>query len=146
MRDRLSVVYVDTIRADAGNLYQPDIGSTRPLLSTSMGRALLLGTAAAERTAILNRLKVDDAKRFALDYAFFEADQKRFRERGFCHSTGDWRREVHAVAVPIRQRDEVVALNCTMSAYRLRKSMLEKEVAPRLMDAALRIEQASGLH
>ena len=30
MRDRLGVVYVDTIRADAGNLYQPDIGSTRP--------------------------------------------------------------------------------------------------------------------
>lgn len=146
MRDRLNVVYVDTIRADAGNLYQPDIGSTRPLLSTSMGRALLLGSPAAERTAIVNRLKVEDPERFALDQRFLEADAKLFQSRGFCHSTGDWRREVHAVAVPIRQRDEVVAMNCTMSAYRLRKGLLEKEVAPRLMEAALRIEQSSGLH
>ena len=146
MRDRLNVVYVDTARADAGNLYQPDIGSTRPLLSTAMGRALLLGCTAAQRTAILNRLKVEDAERFALDLPRFEADAKLFWTRGFCHSTGDWRREVHAVAVPIRQRDEVVALSCTMSAYRLRKGQLEKEVAPRLLEAALRIEQASGLH
>lgn len=146
MRDRLSVVYVDTIRADTGNLYQPDIGSTRPLLSTSMGRALLLGSGAAERVAILNRLKVEDPGRYALDRPFFEADQKQYRLRGYCHSRGDWRREVHAVAVPIRQRDEVVALNCTMSAYRLRKDMLERDVAPRLLEAALRIEQSSGLH
>ena len=146
MRDRLNIVYVDTIRADAGNLYQPDIGSTRPLMTTSMGRALLLGSSLAERTAILNRLKVEDPTRFALDHPQFEADAKLFRVRGFCHSTGDWRREVHAVAVPIRQRDEVVALNCTMSAYRLRKGFLEKEVAPRLLEAALRIEQSSGMH
>jgi DNA-binding IclR family transcriptional regulator len=146
VRDRLSTVYVDTIRVDAGNLYQPDIGSTRPLLSTSMGRALLLGAGLPERTAILNRLKVDDPARYALDRPVFDADEQRFRQRGFCHSTGDWRREVHAVAVPIRQRDEVVALNCTMSAYRLRKDFLETEVAPRLLEAALRIEQASGLH
>lgn len=146
MRDRLSVVYVDTIRVDAGNVYQPDIGSTRPLLSTSMGRALLLGSPAAERTAILNRLKVEDPERFELDHPCFEIDAKQFRTRGFCHSMGDWRREVHAVAVPIRQRDEVVALNCTMSAYRLKKGFLEKEVAPRLLEAALRVEQSSGLH
>lgn len=146
MRDRLSVVYVDTARADAGNFYQPDIGSTRPLLSTAIGRALLLGCTAAQRTAILNRLKVEDAERFVLDQPRFDADARQFLQSGFCHSTGDWRREVHAVAVPIRQRDEVVALSCTMSAYRLRKGQLEKEVAPRLLEAALRIEQASGLH
>jgi DNA-binding IclR family transcriptional regulator len=146
MRDRLSVVYVDTIRADAGNLYHPDIGSTRPILSTSMGRALLMGVSPAERTAILNRLKVEDPQRYAMDRPFLDADEKLFLQRGFCHSTGDWRREVHAVSVPIRQRDEVVALNCTMSAYRLRKGLLEKEVAPRLLEAALRIEQSSGLH
>ncbi len=146
MRDRLGVVYVDTIRADAGNLYQPDIGSTRPLLCTSIGRALVLGVTPNERLAILNRLKVEDPERFALDLPMFEADQKQFRSRGFCYSAGDWRREVHAVAVPVQWRDEVVALNCTMSAYRLRKGMLEKEIAPRLLEAVLRIEQAGGLH
>ena len=146
MRDRLSIVYVDTIRADSGNLYQPDIGSSCPILSTSIGRALLLGLPAAERTAILNRLKVEDEAGFRAEYPLLEADEALFREKGFCHAQGDWRREVHAVAVPLRQRDGLVAMNCTMSAYRLpRKNFLENEVAPRLLEAALRVEQASGI-
>jgi DNA-binding IclR family transcriptional regulator len=148
MRDRLSVVYIDACRGDEANIYQPDIGSTRPLLSTSIGRALLLAAPVAQRQTILNRLKVEDPERFAADRPVWEAEVERFAVRGFTHSHGDWRREVHAVAVPIRQqpREEPVAINGTMSAYRLRKGLLEREVAPRLLDAALRIEQACGLH
>lgn len=147
MRDRTSVVYVDTCRVDQGNVYQPDIGSTRPLLSTAIGRALILASAPPERSAILNRLKVEDPNRFALDKPLWEADQKAFTERGYCYSRGDWRKEVHAVAVPIRQspREEPVALNCTLSAYRLGKDTLEKRVAPRLLDAVQQIETACGL-
>jgi len=148
MRDRLNVVYVDTCRGDEGNIYQPDIGSARPLLCTSMGRALLLASTPQERAAILNRIKVDDLVRFGQDQAAWEADSTRFRQYGYCMSAGDWRKEVHAVGVPVRQqsRDERVAINGTMSAFRLRKGFLEKEVAPRLLEAALRIEQICGLH
>lgn len=147
MRDRTSVVYIDTCRVDPGNVYQPDIGSTRPLLSTAIGRALILASAPPERSAILNRLKVEDPHRFALDKPLWEADQKAFAERGYCYSRGDWRKEVHAVAVPIRQtpREEPMALNCTLSAYRLGKDTLEKRVAPRLLDAVRQIETACGL-
>lgn len=146
MRDRLGIVYVDTIRADAGNTYQPDIGSSRPILSNAIGRALLLALPASERTAILNRLKVEDGDRFQAEYPMLEADEALFRQRGFCHARGDWRREVHAVAVPLRQRDGLVAMNATMSAYRLpHEDFLTNEVAPRLLEAALRIEQASGI-
>ena len=146
MRDRVSVVYLDTCRADAGNLYQPDIGTTRPLLSTAMGRALLLAAPAAERGAALNRLKAEDPAGYAVERPLLDADAKVFRERGFCLSRGDWRREVHAVAAPIRHRDNGLAMNCTMSAYRLRRDFLEKVVAPQLLEAVLCIEQAIGLH
>jgi DNA-binding IclR family transcriptional regulator len=147
MRDRTSVVYIDTCRVDSGNVYQPDIGSTRPLLCTAIGRALILASPPPERSAILNRLKVEDPNRFALDKPLWEADQKAFAERGYCYSRGDWRKEVHSVAVPIRQtpREEPVALNCTLSAYRLGKDTLEKRVAPRLLDAVRQIETACGL-
>ncbi|MHC3908574.1 IclR family transcriptional regulator [Achromobacter marplatensis] len=149
MRDRLNVVYLDTCRVDQGNIYQPDIGSTRPLLPSSIGRALILGAPAAERQAILNRLKVDDPARFTVERTFLDADEKLFQTHGYCHSAGDWHKEVHAIAVPIRQPnrgDEGVAINCTMSAYRLRKDMLKREVAPRLLEAVLHIEQSCGLH
>lgn len=69
-------------------MYQPDIGSTRPLLCTAIGRVLILDSAAPERSAILNRLKVEDFNRFALDKPPWEADQKAFAERGYCCSRG----------------------------------------------------------
>lgn len=148
MRDRTSIVYVDTCRVDQGNLYAPDIGSTRPLLSTALGRALLVAAPAAARSAILNRLKLEDPKRFALDKPVWEADLKAFGTRGWCHSRGDWRKEVHAVGVPVRvpAREEPVALNCTLSAYRIGKDTLERDVAPRLLDAVRQIEVACGIH
>ncbi len=148
MRDRTNVVYIDTCRVDQGNVHQPDIGSTRPLLSTAIGRALILACKPAERTAILNRAKVEDPARFAVDKPLWEADAKAFASQGFCHSRGDWRREVHAVAVPIRQpaHEEVAALNCTMSAHRLGPDTLAREVAPRLLDAVRLIETACGVH
>jgi hypothetical protein len=59
---------------------------------------------------------------------------------------GDGRADAHAGAVRVRPRDDKMAMNCTMSAFRLRRDFLEKEVAPRLLEAVLRIEQASGFH
>ena len=144
MRDRLSVVYVDSCRVDPGNSYQPDIGSTRPLLSTSIGRALLLAAAPAQRSAILNRLKLADPLRFAQDLPLLDGDDARFRQSGYCYSQGDWRADVHAVAVPIRQNDEGLALNCTWTLDRLRPLQPAAALVPRLLDAAQRIARATG--
>jgi hypothetical protein len=38
-----------------------------------------------------------------------------------------------------------MALNCTLSAYRLGELTLERDVAPRLMDAIRQIEVACGI-
>ncbi|WP_412103154.1 IclR family transcriptional regulator [Polaromonas sp. SM01] len=148
MRDRTNVVYVDTCRVDQGNVYQPDIGSTRPLLSTAIGRALILASPPAERKAILNRLKIEDPQRFELDKPLWEADQIAFAERGYCYSRGDWHKDIHALAVPIRQmqREEPMALNCTLSVFRLGKNTLEKLAANQLLEAVQQIEVACGLH
>mgnify|MGYP001163284313 CR=1 FL=1 len=145
MRDGLSVVFVDTFRIDRSNLYQPDIGSTRPLLSTSVGRALVLVMPPQQRLALLNRQKVADPAGFERDHTRLEVDEKNLRERGFCHSRGDWRREIHGVSVPIRRHEEGFALNCTMSTFRLRERFLEDEVAPRLIETVHEIELALGL-
>lgn len=147
MRDRAEMVYLDTVRADALNQHMPDIGSTRPLLATSMGRALILACPPAERTAILNYLKVQDRDLYDKHRAAWEADQKLFASHGFCHSRGDWQKDVHAVAVPVRlpQREQPVAMNCTLAAYRMPKDKLTREVAPLLLDAVRQLEAVYGL-
>ncbi|WP_081771716.1 IclR family transcriptional regulator [Paraburkholderia nodosa] len=147
MRDRLSVVYVDSCRPGRDNNAQPDIGSTRPLLATSIGRALLIGEGAKERQAVLNRLRLDDPERYAADWPLWDADQAAFAARGYTLSRGDWVRDIHAIAVPVRQPpdDERIALNCTIVSRRLADDWIERTVAPLLLEAALRIERACGV-
>jgi len=147
MRDRSNVVYIETVRTDTGNVFLPDIGSTRPLLAAAIGRALILACAPAERKAILNHLKVQDRTLFEQHRAAWEADQKRFEAHGFCHARGDWQKDVHAVAVPVRlaPREAPVAMNCTLAAYRMPKDKLEREVVPHLLDAVRQLEVTQGL-
>jgi DNA-binding IclR family transcriptional regulator len=147
MRDRADVVYLDTARADKANQYLPDIGSTRPLLASSIGRALILACEPSERTAILNYLKVQDRAMYDAHRAAWEADQKLFLQHGFCHSKGDWRKDVHAVAAPLRlpRREQPVAINCTITGYGIRKDKLAREVAPLLLDTVRQLEMAYGL-
>lgn len=147
IRDRTNVVYVETSRADEANVYQPDIGSTRPLLVSAIGRALIAAYSAQEREAILNRLKVEDPERFQNDRVLWESDHHAFAERGYCISCGDWRKDIHAIAAPIRQAPggEPLALNCTMSKFRLGGQTLEQIAAAQLLDAVQQIEMACGL-
>jgi DNA-binding IclR family transcriptional regulator len=154
-RDRLVAVYLDSSRADRANAYRPDIGSPLPLLTTALGRALILGRPAAEQSAILNRLQVQDPARYRAERPQFDADRDAFRRRGWTHSTGQWRPGVHAVAVPLRQalHAETVAINCTLSVAAPSQARgaarrgadperLTASVVPAMLETARRIELA----
>lgn len=148
IRDRLDAVYIDSCRPDSGNPYLPDIGSTRPLLNSSIGRALILASPRSTATAILNCLKVADPASFARSQPIWIRDAKHFAQRGFCVSTGDWQQDMHAVAAPIltAHRGQAVAINCTISARRLRsKSELVGAIAPLMLETVRQIEDALGV-
>lgn len=142
LRDRGHVVYIDSVRADTSNQYLPDIGSTRPLLATAIGRALVLQCPPGERAAILNWLKVHHRATFDAHKAAWEADQKLFGAHGYCHSRGDWQKGVHAIGAPVRvpPRDIPVAMNCTLASTRIPKDRMARDVAPELLDAVRQLE------
>ena len=150
-RDRLCAVYLDSCRADRGNTFHPDIGSPLPLLTTAIGRTLVLARPAAEQAAILNRLKVDDPQRFRDERPLIDAERDAFRRRGWTHGTGQWSRRpgVHAVAMPLRQtlHTETVAINCTLAVHAGARraadaARLVDEVVPAMLETARRIESA----
>ena len=147
MLDRTRVVFVETCRVDEGNVYLPDIGSTRPILATSVGRALLLAIEPRQREYLLNRIRLEDPQEFRRLSPIWNTDANEFSRKGYCHARGDWRREIHGVAAPVRRpaREEPVALNCTLSGRQAGKDRLEKQVAPKLLRAVYEIERASGL-
>lgn len=76
-----------------------------------------------------------------------EEDRKLWEKYGYCHGPGYWRKEVHAVAVPIAQRsgEPALAMNCTLYAHRNAAEYLPKKVVPLLKDAVRYLEAAQGL-
>ena len=144
---RLEVVYIDTLRLDGGNFLKPDIGSSRPLLTTSIGRALLLTSSPPDQKSVLNRLKLTNPVQFKKDIHHFHRDQELYERSGYCLSRGDWEKDVYAVAVPLRvggAEDLVIALNCTLSGTKISQAEINKTIIPNLFEAKRNIERDSG--
>ncbi|MBN3761393.1 IclR family transcriptional regulator [Burkholderia sp. Ac-20365] len=147
MRDRLSVVYLESSRSSTPLGLPPDIGLSYPIVRTAMGRALLAALPADRREALLNEIAVKSPD----DWAMFRERVLRaidyFRERGFCASYGDLRREVHAVAVPMKPAPdgEILVFNCGVPSYLLKDGQLEGDVGPRLVSMVRSVEGAMGI-
>jgi DNA-binding IclR family transcriptional regulator len=135
------------VRADKANTHLPDIGTTRPLLASAIGRALILACPPDERAAILNYLKVHDREQFSKHHASFERNRKLFAGEGYCMVLGEWREEIHAVAVPVAHRrgEPGLAMNCSLYSHRAAEDKLVSEVVPLLKDAARQLESALGI-
>ncbi len=136
--DRLDAIFVETALSAESYPLSPDIGTTVPLLQTAAGRALL---SLLEPTALSTTLATFAAERpvlWATLHASAEAEVRRARTHGYALSLGDFRPEVHAVAVPLGRSPagDCLALNCGVPLYRLRPGALEAEIAPRAIAAA----------
>ena len=147
IRDRLSMVYVEACRS--GNVVSlPDIGTSVPLGQTVTGRAFLFACTPAEREAILNQMKVKDPELHRKYRAQIDKSIEDIRMRGFCVSYGELRREVYSVGVPMRRTvdGEIVAFNCSVPSFVLKKGQLEEDLGPRLVTTVRNIEAGLGMH
>jgi DNA-binding IclR family transcriptional regulator len=148
MRDRLSMVYVESCRSGNGIATLPDIGTAVPIAQSVIGRAFLYACTPPEREAVLNQMKVKEPEMLRKCRQQIDKSLEDIRARSFCVSSGDPRREVHAVGVPVR-RDvdgEIVTFNCGVPAFLLKKGQLEEDLGPRLVAMVRNIEAALGMH
>lgn len=148
IRDRLNMVYVESSRNGDGLATLPDIGTSVPIAQSAIGRAYLAACAPAEREAMLNQMKVKQPEMHRRYHGAILKAIEDVRSRGFCVSAGELRREVHTVGVPMRRTadGEIVAFNCSVPAFLLKKGQLEEEIGPRLVATVRAIESALGLH
>jgi DNA-binding IclR family transcriptional regulator len=147
IRDRLSMVYVEACRS--GNLTTlPDIGTSIPIAQSVIGRAFLYACTPPEREAVLNQMKVKEPETLRKYKAQIDKSLQDIRGRGYCVSTGELRREVHAVGVPMRRSvdGEIVTFNCGVPAFMLKKGQLEDDLGPRLVAMVRNIEATLGIH
>jgi DNA-binding IclR family transcriptional regulator len=148
IRDRLSMVYVESSRSGNGIATLPDIGTAVPIAQATIGRAFLAACTAPEREAVLNQMKVKEPDNLKKYRTQIDKSLEDIRSRGFCVSAGELRREVYAVGVPMRRTvdGEIVAFNCGVPSFMLKKGQLEEEIGPRLVQMVRNIEAALGMH
>jgi len=148
VRDRLNMVYVESCRSGNGITTLPDIGTSVPISQSVIGRAFLAACTPPEREAVLNHMKVKEPESHRKYRPSIDKGLEDIRARGFCASTGELRREVHAVGVPMRRTvdGEIVAFNCIVPAFIVKKGQLEDDLGPRLVAMVRNIEASLGLH
>ena len=148
IRDRLNIVYVESSRSGTGITTLPDIGTSLPIAQGAIGRAYIAACTPPEREALLNQMKVKQPEMQRKYKPQIEKALEDIRVRGFCVATGDLRREIYAVGVPMRRMvdGEIVAFNCSVPAFLLKKGQLEEEIGPRLVAMVRNIEAALGMH
>jgi DNA-binding IclR family transcriptional regulator len=147
-RDRMSMVYVESCRSGIGIATLPDIGTGVPIAQSVIGRAYIASCTPPEREAVLNQMKVKEPEMHRKNRPQIDKAMEDIRARGFCVSLGELLRDVHAVGVPMRRTvdGEVVAFNCAVPAFILKKGQLEEDIGPRLVAMVRNIEASLGMH
>lgn len=138
IRDRLTVIYIETVRASSHRLYPVDIGTRHPLAGTAMGRALLMSCRPQERQALINQLQVKAPEEWAQHGVRLLHNLQEFAQQGCCVSLGEVLPDVQAVAVPLGRidRGEPAALNFSIQGRKLDEDWLRHDIAPRLQALA----------
>ncbi|MFA5488252.1 MAG: IclR family transcriptional regulator [Candidimonas sp.] len=146
-RDRLQAVYVETVHSRESNETRPGIGSTRPLLRTAMGRAILHGLPHAERNSVLKQLQRHLPQEWARHEDGVAQAFKDIEARGFCSVAGAWRSSLAAVAVPLSTpvNGMSLAFNLTVSSHTTSLQDLHEDLGPRLLALVQGIEGKLGV-
>ncbi|MCG8559729.1 MAG: IclR family transcriptional regulator [Hyphomicrobiales bacterium] len=144
----LEIIYIEACRTPASMAIRLGVGSRIPLPNTGMGRAYL----AALPDDARERLMPDLAEQYGKDWPKVRRAMnkaiKLARERGFAMTVGEWIPEANSAGSVIRRSDgyPVYALNVGGLRSIITEERLEKDLGPRVLGVARRIEHvARGL-
>jgi DNA-binding IclR family transcriptional regulator len=104
------------------------------MATSAMGRAYLAALPEAQRAAVMEELAAEFGSEWPTIRRGIDQAIRDIHRHGFCLSMGDWRKDIHAVAVPLIEpvSEVVYAINLGGPAYQLRESDLMEEHGPSL--------------
>lgn len=138
IRDRFTVVYIETVRAWSRRIYPIEIGTSHSLAGTAMGRALLMSCRPPEREALINQMQVKAPDEWTRYGKRLQETMKDFSRTGCCTSLGEVLPDVQAVAVPLGRinRGEPAALNFSIQGREISEAWLHRDITPKLLALA----------
>lgn len=141
-RDRLDVVVIESCHGDAASLrLNLGVGARLALANSPIGWALLGGLPDVERYYLLDGIE----RRFPREWSYL---RRRFgdayfqvQQRGFCMALGEPAPEFCILAAPLMLAGETpMALACIGAAAGISRARVERELGPRLVAAAQRLQ------
>ncbi|GAB6191222.1 IclR family transcriptional regulator [Desulfocastanea catecholica] len=144
VRDRLSMVYIDTYRNSSTYAVQLDVGSQISIATTSMGRAYLAALPEEQRQELMKEIRLSDEENWPVIKEGMDRALIEFKEKGYCLSIGDWRPESNAIAVPLvpEEGSEIIVFSCSGASFQLRAQELEDDIGPRLLNLVANVKTA----
>jgi DNA-binding IclR family transcriptional regulator len=129
------MIYIDTYRNSSTFAVQLDVGSRIPIATTSMGRAYLCALSDDKRAELLDQIRAAEGQSWQLVAEGLESARLDYQKYGYCLSLGDWRTEVHAIAVPLQLSDgTTMVFSCSGASFQLSRPLIENDIAPRLLN------------
>lgn len=140
-RERMEVIYLESIRNDAGVMLGLGVGSRLSLVSSSMGRAYLAALPPARRERVFAEFAQAYPEQWKAQEEAARAAVNEAAERGYAGSFRDWHPAIHACAVAFRPvgEKEVHMLSCSTSYGTLEESVFHDRLAPALRALAARL-------
>jgi IclR family transcriptional regulator, positive regulator for flagellar biogenesis len=144
--DRVSMIYIEYCSGLETVTMRLRVGTSVPMGLTAMGRAYLWALAPEARDRKIAALAAAagdgaEALRRSIQVAMRELDA-----RGYAVSFGDWRRQVHAVGVPVwlDGGHTILAMNCGASRHGLSENLFREELGPALVSLSAEVSNAIG--
>lgn len=145
-RERLEVIYLESIRNDAGVMLGLGVGSRLSLVSSSMGRAYLAALPPARRERVLAEFMQAFPEQWRQQETSMRAALAQAERDGYAASFRDWHPAIHACAVafkPVGEKD-LHMLSCSASYGAVSEETFREKLAPALQALGARLSDPAG--
>lgn len=146
-RHKLAAVYVASSQSSQSVILAANIGMRMPLFFSAAGQAILVRTDTATQQRALDALQHAYPHKYDEGVAALTSAREDFATLGYCRSYGQWRNDVNGIAVPVISPCglRIYAMNVGGPAFAVPPEDLERDFAPRMMEAASRLSRPTPL-
>jgi len=126
--DNFDAVYVESFRPEEQWLSTPEIGTTRPVLYTAIGHALLYSLDKHKFQYLINLFQSKSTIPTSKVISDLKNSFSQIHKNGYCIIRGTYRKELHAIGVPLTppNHPDPIALNLSLRVQSGRHPNLEK--------------------
>ena len=126
--DNFDAVYVESFRPEEQWLSTPEIGTTRPVFYTAIGHALLYSLDEQKFQYLMSLFQSRNTEPTNKIISNLKSSFSQIRKNGYCIIRGTYRKELHAIGVPLTplNHPDPIALNLSLRVQSGRHPNLEK--------------------